>query len=116
MSLLRQHLAGVQPAKANAFGSASTATLRDARQFIAKLPKREHSSPEWQAAIQALILVSKKAARRYASDRHHAGAPPSRRARVHRPERPSLGKGVAGARSVTKSSQEDSHFARITSS
>jgi hypothetical protein len=32
-------------------------TLRDGGNFIAKLPKREHDAPEWQAAIQALMLV-----------------------------------------------------------
>jgi hypothetical protein len=32
-------------------------TLRDAGNSIAKLPKREHDAPEWQAAIRALILV-----------------------------------------------------------
>ena len=32
-------------------------TLRDAGNYIAKLPKREHDAPEWQAAIQALMLV-----------------------------------------------------------
>ena len=30
---------------------------RDAGNFIAKLPKREHDAPELQAAIQALMLV-----------------------------------------------------------
>jgi hypothetical protein len=34
--------------------------LRDAGHFIAKLPNRKHSSPEWQAAIQALMLVAEK--------------------------------------------------------
>ena len=33
-------------------------TPRDARNFIAKLPKREHDAPEWRAAIQALMLVA----------------------------------------------------------
>ena len=32
-------------------------TLRDAGNFIAGLPKREHDAPEWQAAMQALLLV-----------------------------------------------------------
>jgi hypothetical protein len=31
-------------------------TLRDAGNFIAKLPKRKHDAPEWRAAIQALML------------------------------------------------------------
>ncbi|NOJ40894.1 hypothetical protein HCN58_14995 [Bradyrhizobium sp. WSM 1791] len=32
-------------------------TLRDAASYIAKLPEAEHSAPEWQAAMEALILV-----------------------------------------------------------
>ncbi|MDH2354844.1 hypothetical protein QCM80_29875 [Bradyrhizobium sp. SSUT112] len=33
-------------------------TLRDAATFITKLPKREHDASEWQAAIEALMLVA----------------------------------------------------------
>jgi hypothetical protein len=33
-------------------------TLRDAADHITKLSKTEHSSPEWQAAMEALILVA----------------------------------------------------------
>ncbi|UEM17612.1 hypothetical protein J4G43_030105 [Bradyrhizobium barranii subsp. barranii] len=33
-------------------------TLLDAGDYIAVLPKKEHAAPEWQAAIQALILVA----------------------------------------------------------
>src|SRR3977135_1617137 len=32
-------------------------TLRDAAQYITKLPKAEHDAEEWQAAMQALLLV-----------------------------------------------------------
>jgi hypothetical protein len=32
-------------------------TLRDAGNFIAKLPKAEHDAPEWETAIRALMLV-----------------------------------------------------------
>ena len=32
-------------------------TLRDAAQYISKLPKAEHDAEEWQAAMQALMLV-----------------------------------------------------------
>jgi hypothetical protein len=32
-------------------------TLRDAGNFIAKLPKREYDALKWQAAIRALMLV-----------------------------------------------------------
>ena len=34
------------------------ATLRDAALYITKLPKTEHDAPEWQAAMQALLLVA----------------------------------------------------------
>ena len=33
-------------------------TLRDAALYITKLPKAEHDAPEWQAAMQALMLVA----------------------------------------------------------
>src|SRR5437899_2232478 len=33
-------------------------TLQDAGNFITKLPKAEHEAPEWQAAMEALILVA----------------------------------------------------------
>jgi hypothetical protein len=33
-------------------------TLRDAALYIAKLPKAEHDAEEWQAAMQALLLVA----------------------------------------------------------
>jgi len=33
-------------------------TLRDAGTYITKLPKAEHTAPEWQAAMEALILVA----------------------------------------------------------
>ena len=34
------------------------ATLEDAGNYITKLPKAEHEAPEWQAAMEALILVA----------------------------------------------------------
>jgi hypothetical protein len=34
------------------------ATLRDAALYITKLPKKDASTPEWQAAMQALLLVA----------------------------------------------------------
>jgi hypothetical protein len=34
------------------------ATLKDAGNYITKLPKAEHQVPEWQAAMEALILVA----------------------------------------------------------
>jgi len=33
-------------------------TLKDAADYITKLPKAEHDEPEWQAAMEALILVA----------------------------------------------------------
>jgi hypothetical protein len=33
-------------------------TLKDAGNYITKLPKAEHTTPEWQAAMEALILVT----------------------------------------------------------
>jgi hypothetical protein len=35
-------------------------TLRDAALYITKLPKAEHEAPEWQAAMEALILVAER--------------------------------------------------------
>jgi hypothetical protein len=37
-------------------------TLRDATNHITKLSKAEHSAPEWQAAMEALILVAETGA------------------------------------------------------
>jgi hypothetical protein len=33
-------------------------TLRDAALYITELPKAEHDADEWQAAMQALLLVA----------------------------------------------------------
>ena len=35
-------------------------TLKDAGNYITKLPKAEHEAPEWQAAMEALILVAER--------------------------------------------------------
>jgi hypothetical protein len=35
-------------------------TLKDAGDFITKLPKAEHSATEWQTAMKVLILVAEK--------------------------------------------------------
>jgi hypothetical protein len=32
-------------------------TLRDAAEYITELPKAEHDADQWQAAMQALLLV-----------------------------------------------------------
>ena len=34
-------------------------TLKDAADYIMKLPKKESDLPEWQTAIEALMLVSR---------------------------------------------------------
>ena len=39
-------------------------TLQDAGTYIAKLPKSEYTTAEWQAVMEALILVATSAARR----------------------------------------------------
>jgi len=35
-------------------------TLCDAAQYITKLPKAEHDADEWQAAMEALLLVAEQ--------------------------------------------------------
>src|SRR3984885_9074782 len=35
-------------------------TLRDAANYIVKLPKAEQQAPEWQTAMQALLLVAEQ--------------------------------------------------------
>ncbi len=42
-------------------------TLRDAALYITKLSKAEHDAAEWQAAMEALMLVVVRADRRDAS-------------------------------------------------
>ncbi|WP_335622072.1 hypothetical protein [Bradyrhizobium icense] len=32
--------------------------MKDTASYIMRLPKAEHSAPEWQAAMEALILVA----------------------------------------------------------
>jgi hypothetical protein len=54
----------------------------DAGNYITKLPKAEHETQEWQAAMEALILVATFGRPDDGADRRHAGVEPSRRARV----------------------------------
>jgi hypothetical protein len=35
-------------------------TLRDAAEYITELPKAEHDAEEWQAAMEALLLVAEQ--------------------------------------------------------
>jgi hypothetical protein len=39
-------------------------TLMDAGDYITKLPESDHTGPEWQAAMEALMLVATLGARR----------------------------------------------------
>jgi hypothetical protein len=39
-------------------GGRQLVTLKDAGNYITKLPKAEHAAPEWQTAMEALILVA----------------------------------------------------------
>lgn len=39
-------------------GGRQLVTLEDAGNYITKLPKGEHEAAEWQAAMEALILVA----------------------------------------------------------
>jgi hypothetical protein len=48
----------VKVAAAAADRKNSRRTLRDATQYITKLPKAEHDADEWQAAMEALLLVA----------------------------------------------------------
>jgi hypothetical protein len=41
-------------------GDRDLRSLRDAATYITKLPKREHDTLAWRAAIQALMLVAER--------------------------------------------------------
>jgi hypothetical protein len=77
--------------------------LQDAGTYITKLPKAEHEAPEWQAAMEALILVAEsdgptmfaRIGVMRALNRH------VERVFNPRPKRTSLGTPQAGARSLT---------------
>jgi hypothetical protein len=45
-------------------------TLRDAGNYITKLPKAEHEAQEWQAAMEALILVATQCGAKALNRRH----------------------------------------------
>jgi hypothetical protein len=58
-------------------------TLRDAAQYITKLPKAEHDADEWQAAMEALLLVAEQRwATAVRAHRHHEGIEPRLRSGV----------------------------------
>jgi hypothetical protein len=64
----------------------------------------EHTAPEWQAAMEVLILVAEKnGPDDVRPHRRHAGVEPTRLASVQfRTKRSSLGKAEAGAGPVNK--------------
>jgi hypothetical protein len=49
-------------------------TLRDAANYITKLPKAEHEAPDWRAAMEGLLLVVEERANDVRADRRYAGA------------------------------------------
>ena len=58
--------------------------LRDAASYITALPKKESDAPEWQAAIEALMLVAQLGGpTMFARNRHDAGDKSSPCSRVH---------------------------------
>ena len=60
-------------------------TLEDAGDYITRLPKAEHEAQEWQAAMEALILVATSGGpTMFARIGHHAGVEPPR---VFNPDR-----------------------------
>jgi hypothetical protein len=76
-------------------------TLKDAGNYMTKLPKAEHEAPEWQAAMEALILTGGDVRRPddACADWRHAGVEPSRRARVRHVAK-TLGKAEAEERRI----------------
>lgn len=56
-------------------------TLRDAANYITKLPKREHDSPEWRTAIKVLMLVAASGGAACRILRAHLARPDHRNAR-----------------------------------
>jgi hypothetical protein len=78
-------------------------TLKDAADYIMKLPKKESDLPKWQTAIEALMLCSRRRPRDDGADRGHEGAEPSCRAGVQsRSQGYPLGKAEAQAGSVVQ--------------
>jgi hypothetical protein len=57
-------------------------TLKDAGTYITELPKAEHMAPEWQAAMEALILVARRRPDDAGTHRRHEGFAPTRGSRI----------------------------------
>ena len=61
-------------------------TLKDAADYVMKLPKAEQKHEKWEAAIEALIMAAEdRGPATPCADRHAARPEPQRRARVQRP-------------------------------
>jgi len=75
-------------------------TLRDASDYITKLPKAAHSAPERQAAMEALILVADLGGPTMFARIGIMNALNRHVERVFNSQGPSLGKAEAGAGSV----------------
>jgi hypothetical protein len=68
----------------------TAASSSHAADYITKLPKAEHDAPEWQAAMEALILVAEtggptmfaRIGIMHALNRHHRPTPEPRRKRA----------------------------------
>jgi len=58
-------------------------TLRDAADYIVKLPKAEQNLEAWQTAVEALLMAAEdRGPLMHATHRHVESAEPERRARV----------------------------------
>ena len=55
-------------------GRKSLVTLKDAADYVTRLPKAEHESPQWQAAIEALIMAAVNCSWRHAPFRRTRAA------------------------------------------
>ena len=78
-------------------------TLRDAATYITKLPKAEHDTQEWQAAMEEHLLVVERRADDVRPDRSDASAQPSCRTGVQPvAEGPALGTAKVGAGPIAK--------------
>ena len=53
-------------------------TLKDAADYITKLPKKESDLPEWQTAIEVLMLSCARRPDHDGADRCYEGLKPSR--------------------------------------
>jgi hypothetical protein len=59
--VMRRRTAGTAPSTIRSH-CRTAAILCDEGNYIAKLPKKDHDAPAWQAAMQALMLVAARGA------------------------------------------------------